>query len=325
MNDKFTPVDAAPVLPISRGKCAGCGEEVEIDVPPNGHTRAEHDAPSTHDEHGGCRTCPVAVLCGPVTAETDSKPGDSVDTPTVDAYADAADCRDLQIGEGEWKEQQATWEGLDKREVWNKAVCRCAETIEERWPKLVAPTWICACGWSGVVSQLKPNASGGNVCPSCGASGGLVLAPKLVAPLPTRHAFTPYKRTPYCGHALSATTGHRCGELRTASAHLSDDIVNDRFVPIESLPTPLEEEIAAIEARWDAASPPWSSIPFARTDIPRLIEIIRPLVAQRDALVKYFWAVRALQSELTDEAISVVNELAMEALSLVKGDTKDEE
>lgn len=37
------------------------------------------------------------------------------------------------------------------------------------------PIWEGACGWDGLRSELKQNASGGNVCPQCGASGGLIL------------------------------------------------------------------------------------------------------------------------------------------------------
>lgn len=35
--------------------------------------------------------------------------------------------------------------------------------------------WKCACGWRGPRIEFKHNAAGGSVCPSCGASGGLIL------------------------------------------------------------------------------------------------------------------------------------------------------
>ena len=35
--------------------------------------------------------------------------------------------------------------------------------------------WACACGWQGEPSQMNANPMGMRVCPSCGASGGLVL------------------------------------------------------------------------------------------------------------------------------------------------------
>ena len=48
-------------------------------------------------------------------------------------------------------------------------------TTEAR-PEVRQQIWKCACGWRGAASDLHPyNASGGKVCPSCGASGGLIL------------------------------------------------------------------------------------------------------------------------------------------------------
>ena len=49
-----------------RGKCMGCGEYVRVDVPPDGHTRAEHDS---HDVAVECSNCPVPILCGPVVID----------------------------------------------------------------------------------------------------------------------------------------------------------------------------------------------------------------------------------------------------------------
>lgn len=51
----------------ARGRCEGCGETVTIDVPPDGHTRAEH-APTCRCQTTN-DTCPVPALCGPVRAE----------------------------------------------------------------------------------------------------------------------------------------------------------------------------------------------------------------------------------------------------------------
>lgn len=47
-----------------RGRCLGCGEMVEVDCPPDGHTRAEHDCRG--DERECYRRCPIPVLCGPI-------------------------------------------------------------------------------------------------------------------------------------------------------------------------------------------------------------------------------------------------------------------
>lgn len=61
-------------------------------------------------------------------------------------------------------------------------------------PDAPAPTrqegsglWKCACGWTGSPSDMKTNAADGRVCPSCGASGGLV---KDHAPAPTAPSLT---------------------------------------------------------------------------------------------------------------------------------------
>lgn len=50
-----------------RGRCEGCGEEVEIDhgMPgAYGHTRSEHDCGG--DERLCSTRCPIPVACGPV-------------------------------------------------------------------------------------------------------------------------------------------------------------------------------------------------------------------------------------------------------------------
>lgn len=62
-----------------RGRCRGCGDEVEIDCPPDGHTRVEvrvvvggHTSDCIGWERGGCdcpgelQQEPYPVLCGPV-------------------------------------------------------------------------------------------------------------------------------------------------------------------------------------------------------------------------------------------------------------------
>lgn len=41
----------------------------------------------------------------------------------------AQKCNEQQVGLGEWKEMQARWETMSKREVWNDAVTHCADVI----------------------------------------------------------------------------------------------------------------------------------------------------------------------------------------------------
>jgi hypothetical protein len=45
----------------------------------------------------------------------------------------------------------------------SRAIAKASDNLE----------WLCACGWIGDMRASPANASGGRVCPSCGASGGL--------------------------------------------------------------------------------------------------------------------------------------------------------
>jgi len=49
-------------------------------------------------------------------------------------------CHEQQVGIGEWKELQRTWEGKTSQEVWNEAVCHCAEVLfRDDTVKKIAP------------------------------------------------------------------------------------------------------------------------------------------------------------------------------------------
>ena len=67
-----------------RGRCRGCGEEVDVDVLPDGHTRIGYEETTDWDHEAKCymngecscsgvpvqgRPVPVPVLCGPVDVE----------------------------------------------------------------------------------------------------------------------------------------------------------------------------------------------------------------------------------------------------------------
>lgn len=58
---------------MKRGYCRGCGERVEITVPPDGHDRAVH---GKHGPNGECLDCPQRVLCGPVDPDPDDETAD---------------------------------------------------------------------------------------------------------------------------------------------------------------------------------------------------------------------------------------------------------
>jgi len=49
---------------MAKGKCQHCDQIVEIDVPPDGHTRSEHHP--NCDGYTCSPNCPIPVLCGPV-------------------------------------------------------------------------------------------------------------------------------------------------------------------------------------------------------------------------------------------------------------------
>lgn len=56
---------------------------------------------------------------------------DDIETKIAEALEDAAgNCQAQQIGIGqEWMTMQKTWEGKTAREVWNQAVCHCADVV----------------------------------------------------------------------------------------------------------------------------------------------------------------------------------------------------
>lgn len=56
------------------GMCQGCGQRVEIDVPPNGHARTDHSPRC--DGYTCAPDCPVQVLCGPVEPDSVSTPAE---------------------------------------------------------------------------------------------------------------------------------------------------------------------------------------------------------------------------------------------------------
>ena len=72
-----------------RGRCQGCGEDVEIDVAPDGHTRVEYDERPIRGHDSACyersqcvydgsridgyEGIPYPVLCGPVLASSGEK------------------------------------------------------------------------------------------------------------------------------------------------------------------------------------------------------------------------------------------------------------
>ena len=71
---------------LAKGRCQGCGEDVEIDVPPDGHTRTEYEERTIWGHERACyeksqcvcsgvpagvEGIPYPVLCGPVSTRTE--------------------------------------------------------------------------------------------------------------------------------------------------------------------------------------------------------------------------------------------------------------
>ena len=52
---------------MKSGHCEGCGREVVIDVPPDGHIVPIHDCGG--DDKACQYRCPVEGLCGPVNVD----------------------------------------------------------------------------------------------------------------------------------------------------------------------------------------------------------------------------------------------------------------
>lgn len=94
----------------------------------------------------------------------------------------------------EWEDEQLGLGGMPAFDIWDQQVDETDAEYEERMEKarleseqsLIDPVqaalnqgcdaWKCACGWIGRIFAMSVNASGGRVCPQCGASGGLLLA-----------------------------------------------------------------------------------------------------------------------------------------------------
>lgn len=69
----------------------------------------------------------------------------------------------------------------EQHERMNMAQISCAVLLArfDAGELVGRPMWKCACGWSGKESALLPSPSSALVCPSCGASGGLISVPEI--------------------------------------------------------------------------------------------------------------------------------------------------
>jgi len=66
----------------------------------------------------------------PVGSETPPSESPSMRAAKEISEEVSGDCHEQQVGLGEWMNLQRTWEGKTNQEVWNEAVCHCADVLQ---------------------------------------------------------------------------------------------------------------------------------------------------------------------------------------------------